>query len=106
MKQIVDQWGNTDNMINEISDRFMKIQGSGWAWLVYCQTSKRLTYKETKDQDPICLTPNEIPLLAIDAWEHAWYVTYRNKKKEYATNIWKVINWKYVEQGFENAVKH
>lgn len=105
MKQIVTQFGSSDNMINHFIDRFLKIQGSGWNWIVYCQNSKSLIVKETKDQDPVCLKPNEVPILGIDCWEHAWYVNYKNKKPDYIKNIWKVVNWKDVEARYDYATK-
>lgn len=99
-------WGSTDNFISDFIDKLLKIQGSGWGNLTYCKKTKALSYLETKDQDPVCLIPDRVPILTVDAWEHAWYPKYLNDKKKYYTEIWKIINWKDLEQRYNNVVKH
>jgi len=107
MKKVTESFGSVDNLIAEFSARSLKIQGSGWGWLVHCKKSNTLQFQATKDQDPVYLvSPSFNPLLTIDTWEHAWYAYYKNEKKKYMTNIWKVINWKEVERRFnEGTVK-
>ena len=84
----------------------MKIQGSGWAWLVHEKNTNTLQFQATKDQDPVYLTSSNFnPLLTIDVWEHAWYAFYKNEKKRYMTNIWKIVNWREVENRFKNGLK-
>lgn len=103
MKQITKQWGSADNFINNFNEKFLKIQGSGWANLVYCTESKQLEYMETKDQDPVQMVAKKVPILVIDAWEHAWYPKYFNEKKKYITDIWTIINWKDLESRYNSA---
>lgn len=83
----------------------MKIQGSGWANLIYDTEIKQLEYLETKDQDPVQMIAKKVPILVVDAWEHAWYPKYLNLKKSYITDIWKIINWKNLEQRFNSGNK-
>ncbi|RKF54855.1 Superoxide dismutase, mitochondrial [Golovinomyces cichoracearum] len=71
------------------------IQGSGWAWLVQHRQSSQLSIFTCANQDPVGTA--YIPLLGIDAWEHAYYLQYQNRKAEYFDRIWDVINWKTVE---------
>jgi Fe-Mn family superoxide dismutase len=106
MQQILKQWGSPDNLMSEFTDKLMKIQGSGYGNLAYCAKSKTLEYIETKDQDPVIMVPGKIPILGIDAWEHSWYLKYKNEKKKYCTEIWKIVNWKDLEQRFGAAIKH
>lgn len=107
MKKITESYGSADNLIAEFSARSLKIQGSGWGWLVHCKKSNTLQFHATKDQDPVYLvSPSFNPLLTIDMWEHSWYAFYKNEKKKYMTNIWKIVNWKEVERRFtEGTVK-
>ena len=70
------------------------IQGSGWAWLVKDKTTGQLQVVTRPNQDPV--VGNLAPLLGIDAWEHAYYLQYQNRKAEYFNNIWNVINWNTV----------
>jgi Fe-Mn family superoxide dismutase len=92
--------------MSDMTDKMMKIQGSGYGNLVFDTHTKTLEYMETKDQDPVSMIPNKVAILGIDAWEHSWYLKYRNVKKTYFTEIWKIINWKDLESRFESARKH
>lgn len=68
--------------------------GSGWAWLV--DDGEKLKIGSTPNQDNPLMADSEIkgrPLLAIDVWEHAYYLKYQNKRAEYINNWWNVVNW-------------
>lgn len=106
MKKINEQWGCPEHMISDFSARALKIHGSGWAWLVHCKSTDTLQFHATKDQDPVTLVSGNFnPILTIDMWEHAWYAHYKNVKKTYMTNIWQIINWREVENRFNNGLK-
>jgi len=72
------------------------IQGSGWAWLVKDNETGQVLIRTYANQDPV--VGKFTPLLGVDAWEHAYYLQYQNRKAEYFNAIWDVINWKTVEQ--------
>jgi superoxide dismutase, Fe-Mn family len=68
--------------------------GSGWAWLV--ADGGKLKIGSTPNQDNPLMDISEIkgiPLLGLDVWEHAYYLKYQNKRAEYITNWWNVVNW-------------
>lgn len=68
--------------------------GSGWGWLVEDGEGK-LEIMSTANQDnPLSL--GKKPLLGIDVWEHAYYLKYQNRRAEYVSNWWKVVNWEWV----------
>jgi Fe-Mn family superoxide dismutase len=71
--------------------------GSGWAWLVLRNGS--LAVVSTPNQDNP-LSEGLIPLMGIDVWEHAYYLKYQNRRAEYVTNWWNVVNWPEVERRF------
>ena len=78
------------------------IQGSGWGWLVYEPKSKKIKFKATSNQDsPI--VDELVPLLGLDVWEHAYYLKYENKRPDYISAWWNVINWEEVEGRFSRA---
>ncbi|MCS7010070.1 MAG: superoxide dismutase [Anaerolineales bacterium] len=67
--------------------------GSGWAWLV--KTANGLSVISTANQDNP-LSEGLTPILGIDVWEHAYYLKYQNRRAEYVSNWWNVVNWEEV----------
>lgn len=74
--------------------------GSGWAWLVL--KDGKLAVTSTPNQDnPIM--EGQTPLLGLDVWEHAYYLKYQNKRPDYISAFWNVVNWEEVGKRYENA---
>jgi Fe-Mn family superoxide dismutase len=74
--------------------------GSGWAWLVH--DGSGLAVASTPNQDnPV--SEGKTPLLGVDVWEHAYYLTYKNKRPDYIDAWWDVVNWAKVAEGFQAA---
>jgi len=80
--------------------------GSGWAWLIVT-ADKKLAVTSTPNQDNPLMDIAEVkgtPILGIDVWEHAYYLKYQNRRPDYLTAIWNVINWKHVAELYAKAV--
>jgi len=78
--------------------------GSGWAWLIMNE-KKDLQIVSSPNQDNPLMDLAEvkgIPLLGLDVWEHAYYLKYQNKRADYITAFWRVLNWREVEKKFES----
>ncbi len=74
--------------------------GSGWAWLI--ADAGVLSIVSTPNQDsPI--TDGKMPILGLDVWEHAYYLKYQNKRPDYVTAWWNVVNWTEVGKRFEEG---
>ncbi|SPO05351.1 probable superoxide dismutase (Mn) precursor [Cephalotrichum gorgonifer] len=97
---INEDFGSVDTLRKQMNTALAGIQGSGWAWLVKDKATGTLSIVTRANQDPV--TGNLAPLLGIDAWEHAYYLQYQNRKAEYFDAIWNVVNWKTVAKRFEN----
>lgn len=108
LKKAIDAtFGSMDKFKAEMSkagaDRF----GSGWAWLIVTP-DKKLVVTSTANQDNNLMDIADIkgtPILGIDVWEHAYYLKYQNKRADYLTAIWNVLNWKEVSKRYDNALK-
>ncbi|KAI0454207.1 iron/manganese superoxide dismutase domain-containing protein [Xylaria acuta] len=102
LKSAIDRdFGSFSTFQSQVVKALAGIQGSGWAWLVKDRLAGTLQVVTRENQDPI--SGNYVPLMGIDAWEHAYYLQYQNRKAEYFSAIWNVINWKTVASRLENA---
>ncbi|KAJ1971011.1 Superoxide dismutase [Mn], mitochondrial [Dimargaris xerosporica] len=99
---INNKWGTVDNFIKEFSAKAAAVQGSGWGWLGYQPQEQTLAIYTKPNQDPLT---EAIPLLGVDVWEHAYYLQYKNVRPDYLKEIWKVVNWKNVEDRYAAATK-
>ena len=90
-------FGSIDDFKAQLKDAGVKRFGSGWAWLVH--DSSGLSIISTANQDnPI--SDGKTPLLGVDVWEHAYYLTYQNRRPDYLDAWWNVVNWAKVAEGF------
>ena len=94
--------GGFDQFQRLLSQSAATIMGSGWAALVWEPVGGRLLITQIYDHQSN-LAQAGIPLLVIDAWEHAYYLQYENRKAEFFQAVWKVWNWPDVEARFEAA---
>ena len=97
---IDDTFGGLDELKQQVNDAGVKRFGSGWAWLVWDGTG--LAVYSLPNQDSPLMT-DDVPLLGIDVWEHAYYLTYQNRRPDYVKAWWDVVNWDAVQQRFDQA---
>ncbi|HVE61537.1 MAG TPA: superoxide dismutase [Chitinophagaceae bacterium] len=102
---IDESFGSFEAFKTQYSDAGKNRFGSGWAWLII-DKDKKLRIGSTPNQDNPLMDVAEIkglPLLGLDVWEHAYYLRYQNKRADYITNWWKVVNWKFIEDRYQAA---
>jgi len=100
-------FGSFEAFTTQFSDAGKNRFGSGWAWLVLAN-DKKLKIGSTPNQDNPLMNVSDIkgfPILGLDVWEHAYYLKYQNKRPDYITNWWNVVNWKFVSDRFDTAMK-
>lgn len=95
-------FGSVDAFKDQFSTAAKTRFGSGWAWLVVTP-KKELKVLSTANQD----TPLDVgtPILALDVWEHAYYLKFQNRRPDYVSTFWNVVNWSKVEELFAAATK-
>ena len=95
------KFGSLDALKQAFNDAGTKRFGSGWAWLVLDQ-SGNLAVTSTANQDSP-LTDGAFPIFGNDVWEHAYYLKYQNRRPEYLSAWWNVLNWDVVAKRYEQA---
>jgi Fe-Mn family superoxide dismutase len=106
-KKITKEWGTFTNFKKEFDKIGKERFGSGWVWLILT-SNNTLKIMSTPNQDNPLMNVIEgggFPLLGLDLWEHAYYLKYRNKRDEYITNFWKVVNWDFVTKMYEMKIE-
>lgn len=96
LSKINSQYSSLDKFKEEFTKAALARFGSGWAWLVLSQGKQLEVYSTANQDSPI--SEGKIPLLTVDVWEHAYYLKYQNKRADYVTNWWNVVNWKKVSE--------
>ena len=107
LNALVKNFGSYDEFKSEFAGAAKSQFGSGWAWL-YMDADKNLKVTSTPNQDnPLMdiVSDKGIPLLALDVWEHAYYLKYQNMRGTYVDNFWNVVDWKTVSKRWEKANK-
>lgn len=99
---IKSDFGGFEKFKAHFSAAAAKVEGNGWGVLGYHPLLKRLTVTQMMNQQDLN-TVGLVPLLMLDVWEHAYYIKYQNRRKEYIENWWNVVNWSDVAQRYEAA---
>lgn len=107
---IVSTFGSLDEMKKQFDRAALTRFGSGWAWLIVT-ADKKLAITSTANQDnPLMADVAEVPMkgqpiLGLDVWEHAYYLKHQNKRGDYVTAFWNVVNWNQVNAFYAAALK-
>ncbi len=101
LKSIEIDFGSFEAFKEKFSTAATTRFGSGWAWLV--RTEGKLVVSSTPNQDNPLMDIAEVkgvPVLALDVWEHAYYLNYQNRRPDYIAAFWNLVNWAEVEKRF------
>ncbi len=101
-----ESFSSFDSFKTQFGDAGKNRFGSGWAWL-FLDGDKKLRIGSTPNQDNPLMDISEIkgfPVLGLDVWEHAYYLRYQNKRPDYITSWWKVVNWDFIQKRYEGMM--
>jgi len=100
---IAEHFGSFEAFHGQMSAATTLVQGSGWGVLSYEPASRRLIVEQVYDHHGN-VGMGSVPLLAFDAWEHAYYLQYRNVRPDFVKAMWEVVNWPDVAARYTAAV--
>jgi len=101
---IDEHFGSFDAFRNQLTQSAATVQGSGWGALTWEPLGERLFIEQIYDHQGN-VGQGGTPLLVIDAWEHAYYLQYENRRADYVQAIWNVVNWADVADRFARATR-
>ncbi|WP_339289068.1 Fe-Mn family superoxide dismutase [Paenibacillus sp. FSL E2-0201] len=103
--EAIDQsFGSYDSFKKQFTEAANKVEGGGWAILVWSPRSHRLEILTAEKHQNLSQW-DVVPLLALDVWEHAYYLKHQNNRADYINDWWKVVNWPYVSERYAAASK-
>lgn len=99
LQKIIEDFGSFEEFKEKFYNAGLKHFGSGWVYLV-SMPDKKLQIITTPNQDTPLIYGK--PLLAVDLWEHAYYLKYKNKRADYLASLWGILNWEFIENQYYN----
>lgn len=93
--KLVEKYGSIDVFKEEFTSKALSLFGSGWVWL-----QPDMEIITSPNQDNPLMFGQSAPILGLDVWEHAYYLDYKNKRDDYISNWWNIVDWKSVEKRY------
>lgn len=103
-REIERSFGSIESFAHHFSQAAEKVEGGGWAILIWSPRSHRLEILQAEKHQNLS-QQDAIPLLVLDVWEHAYYLNYQNRRKDYIAAWWNVVNWHDVNHRYQQAQK-
>lgn len=100
VEAIAKKFGSFETFKENFSNTAALIFGSGWTWLTIDQGELEIVTTANQDNP---LTSGKTPIIGIDVWEHAYYLKYQNRRPEYISAFFNVINWDFVNERYSTA---
>jgi len=98
---IKSTFGGFDQFKEKLNNAGVTRFGSGWAWLVRDGSGKLDVYSTANQDSP--LMEGKFPIMGVDVWEHAYYLKYQNRRPDYVSAWWNVVNWAEIEKRFASG---
>jgi Fe-Mn family superoxide dismutase len=101
-QEIIKKYSSMQSFQEQFGNAAKSRFGSGWAWLVLNQQGDLDIYS-TANQDAVIMK-NDVPLLGLDVWEHAYYLQYQNRRPDYISAWWSVVNWEFAQERYRDII--
>lgn len=102
MAAIQRDFESVETLIKELNNRAATLFGSGWVWLSSDKNGKLFIEQRSNAGNP--LTDMLSPLIAIDVWEHAYYIDYKNARADAIAAIWNILDWSIIEERYNKII--
>lgn len=99
---IMEEFGGFERFKAEFTQTAASVEGSGWAALTYCKKTGRLMIMQIEKHN-VNVYPMFGIILAIDVWEHAYYIDHKNNRAGFIDNFWNIVDWKGISKRFKNV---
>lgn len=98
-------FGSTDELKRQVTQEATNFFGSGWVWLCADRNGGLFVCSTPNQDNPLMANAQKqgTPILAMDVWEHAYYLKYQNRRSDYVNQIWNAINWEVVSELYQQA---
>lgn len=96
--RIIDQFGSIEEFKNKFEEAGVTLFGSGWVWLSTDEKGELYITQGHNAENP--MSDGLRPIMVIDVWEHAYYLDYQNRRKEYLHRIWDIIDWEIIGERY------
>ncbi len=104
LDEINKTFGSVDAVVEQLSKAAIGQFGSGWSFLSADKDGKLYVTASPNQDNPYSEGTGRTPILALDVWEHAYYLKYKNLRADYVKAFWEVLDWKVVTENYEKAV--
>ena len=102
---ILSQWGEMEDFMEEFKDAGLKRFGSGWVWLVYSEKSSKLEIISTPNQDNPLMMDGMLPIIGCDLWEHAYYLKHKSNRGNWIDTFFEILNWENAGETYTKNLK-
>lgn len=102
LESLNSTYGDLETFKEKFTEKSMSLFGSGWVFLISDKSGKLSIKRHSFQNSPY--TDGNFPVMGLDLWEHAYYLKYQNKRADYISAFWNVVNWEAIEKNYNSVL--